>query len=366
MSFDTLPTPLRVIERTRPLSVTSLGLVEQCLLRVALNGSEIRAPIPPSPLAELGTLIHRAIEEGATLATLWRWVKDPKRVVATLVIPEGKIPLIDALGRSVVRQRIARTALLPSKQGSGEVHRRRIAKEERLLGFDGGLSGRPDKLEIGPTSITIVDYKTGRLRDAAGDLREGYRLQLMGYGALLRAMGETRELVMNLVGADGTWCERFEVEDYDRVQRLVEHVERQIPLGKSVPADELATPGAVCLTCAYRPMCGQYLESAPQAWTEGGSDSNHYGGDIWGDVVEVSRAEGLPTVVVIDPADRRATIFDVPDHVLPDFDVSRPPKLFFFGVRSVPTGQGEYPRNFFVVGDRSHESAHAAKIYAQA
>lgn len=68
-----------------------------------------------------------------------------------------------------------------------------VQLEQEHVGFEGKLRGRPDIVRKTADGTAIEDYKTGSLYEAeSGELKEGYRLQLLLYAALAEEGGGRR------------------------------------------------------------------------------------------------------------------------------------------------------------------------------
>lgn len=374
---------LTTVRRTGPISASVLGLGTSCLLRLVLDGDRSRSPpLPPSPTAILGRMIHEALSDsdrstydalrelrGKLLAGEYR--------VASVATETGEVPLRDAVGVSRMMDRIPRAAEPPKaaghegepSEGSEKImpHGQEVARltEHALVSRDGELRGRLDLLECWHDgSARVTDFKTGGIWSAPGVPQTSYRLQVAAYGCLVLEGRLASDVRVRLIGTDGAWEQRLTRQDREEVENLVGRIVRQAPRDTDLDAQSLATFGSACRWCRYRPVCGTYLDAAPKAWC--GDELDHrlpY--DTWGTIVRITEeTDDLVRLHLEDAAGRLVCIFGVPERLFPD--PAPGDSVAFFTLRPLSWSSGlEHPRNFRIVWDRPEQTAHDALVITE-
>ena len=144
--------------------------------------------------------------------------------------------------------------------------------EVKLSALGGLLEGRIDLLVVGPPRI-IEDYKTGSVRDAVGDMKEEYRVQLQLYAVLDHANSgkwPEKARAVPLVGPP----EEIDVDPVDAMA-LLDEVQSALATyraavdGKTVLTLARPSPDA-CSRCDFRVNCPSFWDSAEPAWVDHG------------------------------------------------------------------------------------------------
>jgi RecB family exonuclease len=134
--------------------------------------------------------------------------------------------------------------------------------ERWLVTRDGCLGGRPDRIDVQADHGTVIDFKTGHLRQ--GDQAASYERQLLFYAILCEdnfGVWPERGILVN--PAFGMTHEM----QLDQAQgELLSEKARALRGRLSLKLGDvsLATPGAHCKACDYRPWCGAYWEMASE------------------------------------------------------------------------------------------------------
>jgi len=332
---------------------------------MAATASEVEPVLPQSPFATLGTLVHKGLEDGLSREDILRKAVAPSTRVASAVSREGTVSLVEAVGRSNIRVRIARMPLRREHDeppaGDGSPGSR---SEYRVTGFDGEVVGVIDHVRWSQDEVTITDFKTGAIRDEMGDVREAYFLQLIAYGSLLRESGETRAIRLRLIGIDAVFDSRLEESHELRVRDLIMRGISRLPRGRAEGAENLATTGLHCWECGFRPRCAAYLRSAHGLWLEDPASHSGFVADVWGVIEETERFDGNWLVKIRDADERRNSVFGVPDHLLEDPRIPSS-EVYFFGIRPLRSSTSASGHNFEIVARKPHLSAHGATVFVK-
>lgn len=188
----------------RPLAyvtASSAAGLGGCLLRIAFRSDpEMRAAVPSSPAARLGTAAHSVLETAGrgrlgtsgfpdAFETAWSGaVAEQWRLSQGSPFEAGWRRAEDWPGFSMTKGRTRRLAarLAPPPGAAAEEpgNREPGVLEEHLQSACGGiLRGRADVVRRYPDHV-VQDYKTGSIRDADGRLKSAYRTQLLLYAYL--------------------------------------------------------------------------------------------------------------------------------------------------------------------------------------
>src|SRR5205823_4095500 len=101
-----------------------------------------------------------------------------------------------------------------------------------------------------------------------------------------------------------------------------------LPSGATLTARELAQPGPHCASCPFRPVCGAYLDAAPDLWLSGVA-SAEMPLDTWGEVLSFQRSEDRRLDLdLLDAAGRRVKILRLDDRHVPLHRVEYGAKLW--------------------------------------
>lgn len=363
--------PLQELVRDRPIRVSSLGLLKQCLLRLGLGASHSTRPLlPAGPWAEFGRAIHIFLERCANPSKAdWDWfraellagnIKGRSAALGDREVSLTRMLPAELLLRRVGRLRVGRARRRRMEVMSGTERRPAVFLEERVKGARGELVGRIDRLERWPDGRwTITDVKSGRLR-REGELRSDYVTQVAAYAFLLREREGPVGIDLRLVGSDGNWGVRFSADLQSRVEILLAEVRRRLPRGLPRPAQGLASPGNACRACRYRPLCGRYLAEAPGSWHSPGST---YPLDRWGAVERIKKQGRLLEVLLRDPMDRLTLVTGVPERLLPT-TLKVGSQVWFFGLHAT---SGSSRTWFHVLNpERGTSSAHGVGVFHDA
>jgi hypothetical protein len=181
-----------------------------------------------------------------------------------------------------------------------------LPPETRLTSADGTVSGRIDVARWTPDGVVVRDYKTGDVLDntegGGHDVRAAYQVQLKLYAALHADARKFWPVGLELVTMSGeiipvqftqAECAVLFDEAKGRAADLWRRV-GQVRAGQAALTD-LATPGAACQWCRYRPVCPAY-----RPWSESQTPSDSWARDVWGTVQGVSTTRRSLAVVELN------------------------------------------------------------------
>lgn len=356
-----LPDVLRV-----PTSVTPsmLGAWNKCRLRLVATSPinrDVVAQSPRGPDAEFGTIVHRAIaaaRRGEQHPDQW-FLRSLRERQAELAIDPatqrysdlaecvrpGKVD--EAIAMIVSNYRPGRSNT-SSSSASGVATERRTGSEVPLVSESLGLRGSADLISEVDGGVEIVDFKTGSVLDANGEVRRSYRLQLLAYALMVREREPKVRISLvldngtrTLVACDDGALSEARVE----IDRMVS----ALPDGDDVAPTNLAEPGPDCISCSLRSSCPDYLAAAPTWWRNVPREIERAPYDSWGEVRTAS-FDGVRRVTLVDAAGRGVRIDRLSSfHDLSD--VREGDKLWFFGLNPETVkrgfgGERPHPRLF--------------------
>jgi CRISPR/Cas system-associated exonuclease Cas4 (RecB family) len=151
-----------------------------------------------------------------------------------------------------------------------------VQLEQEHAGFEGKLRGRPDIVRKTADGTAIEDYKTGSLYEAeSGELKEGYRLQLLLYAALAEKVeGEGTTTSAKLIPLEGEPAQ-IEIEGTEAAEAAVAVIAAMDGYNQAVAAgaapQDLASPEpGHCRFCPFAVRCPAFWTAITPEWsTEG-------------------------------------------------------------------------------------------------
>lgn len=363
---------------------SGLSKAAECPLKAVLSSRELSAPrLPTHPAAERGSVFHKLLERAgkgslqrlgsaresveaelelllanaharlaresntAHFADLRATVSEVEwhnKTTSILLIAES---LLEKAPTSFGRPRSNETQSLTYAElaGEGTFHEVEISCGELRL------YGRMDQVEITrPKKVRISDYKTGRVMDRKGDVREQVARQLRLYALAVAHYDPSAEIELCVVEGTSTRHLDWDTESRAETERLLEELLARLPAGKECQSNELARSGPWCSNCSFRHVCRVYLEDAPQIWSVG-CDSGPYPLDIWGEIRRREQTTAGISLDVTDAANRNVHLqrIDIRHGSLDSFNSGR--RVYLFGLASTQPSQHQgkhfHPRNFF-------------------
>ena len=168
-------------------------------------------------------------------------------------------------------------------KGSNSPSDRRRGSEVPLFSASLRLRGSADLITQSNEIVQIVDYKTGRLTDAEGEIRHTYRLQLLAYALMVLEQEPKAKITLALDNGSRMQVD-FDDDDLDDARREIDRMVAALPVGADVAAANLAEPGPDCVACSIRPSCPAYLAAAPGWWHDVPAGLPFVPQDSWGEV----------------------------------------------------------------------------------
>lgn len=164
-----------------------------------------------------------------------------------------------------------------------DVGRERLVASRRLR-----LVGRPDFSRQAAGSVHIVDYKSGRVLDASGEVFDEHLTQLRLYALVAEEAFPDSEVHL-YVEHGVTELVRWDAHAREVVRERLEALSARLPAGRTLDAESLAHPGSHCVGCRIRHRCGTYLATVPSWWPDAPGNPRPLPLDVWGAIVDVRR-----------------------------------------------------------------------------
>ena len=266
-----------------------------CLLREVWTAAGNDPLLPPSPLAELGSLIHKLLgaagrgeleggsddrikqtwidivslaEERMTLSVMQR-----HQVPLSRTIPDYEVRRMRAFHRA---KEIAGIAVRGAFERP-KVGRERTGCEVWVEAHDGQIGGYIDRATKAEDGVVLSDYKSGTVMTSGKApsslvVSRHHREQLMLYAALYRFTYGDWPVRLEVVPLHGTAISvQYDVEEADGLladaMAFLQNANQSImdvETGRRQIA-ELASPDSKnCRFCLFRPACPAYWSARPQ------------------------------------------------------------------------------------------------------
>jgi len=317
-----LPTPFDEITIPEMFSPTAIASAGGCQLRMIAASTPKPLPsLPSGPFVELGILAHRVLERysrgaGPAGSVFDACERESLKRLHSDASMAHYADLPSAVGLAYWSRfranLVARCERVPVRAQSIRASQTRtpilVGTERVLTSTKLRLKGRPDQMRRMGAVLEIRDYKTGRIHDAAGELRSEIVIQLWCYGLLVLErdpMADIRLIVDN--GEDHEIP--FGLAEQKQARRAIRRALRGFAAGRSFSAITLASPGESCANCPVRDRCRAYLSVAPTWWRLGPETPDELARDVWGIVTAVSTdSAGAISVVLKDAVDRKVKI----------------------------------------------------------
>lgn len=273
-----------LLKRPTSIGVTDIPRLDKCPLSVVLTRGLDRDHLLPSthPYALLGTLHHQLIEdaqngtagdppEEARLKSRW-----DSNVLELEQRTRGGpdacwVPFadfIDDLERTRLRAiQMARGVSVVERSSSPGGGGARYGAEIPVDIQSGELTikGKIDCVRRVGDAVHLIDFKSGRVKDATGQVKDEYRRQLTLYAALYERQYQTLPSYLALVDVEGEElpiaADASEIRStLDRAEHAVEAWQRSIPSGDLTlqviqTAVEARPATETCRHCAARHHC---------------------------------------------------------------------------------------------------------------
>jgi hypothetical protein len=283
---------LKPIRRVSPSRYTAM---RSCLLREVWTAAGNPPLLPPSPLAELGTVIHELLGaagrgelEGAGHDRIERtWVdlvSLAEKRMALSALQRHQVPLSRSIPDYEVRKLRAlhRAAEIAGVAVRGRVGRPRqglehVGCEVWVESHDGQIGGYIDRATMTPEGVVLSDYKSGAVliseKGACSRVvRRAHKEQLMLYAALYRLTFGVWPARLEVVPLQGTAVAiPYDAEEADgllaaAVAFLQDANRRvaEVEIGRGQTAGLASPCSGNCRLCLFRPACDAYWSARTQ------------------------------------------------------------------------------------------------------
>ncbi|TCS35614.1 PD-(D/E)XK nuclease superfamily protein [Paucimonas lemoignei] len=367
------------LARKKPVSPSKLAVFSTCPLRYLLETERPDAlSLPAGPHALRGTAVHMVIEECGEQAANGQTIKEKIfNLVSALVQQRGGLDLtklvFDTYGieglftkEQVIKsvQFVNRVARIHGQYLSHHSARGTVLTQKQVYPQLGpekwfedrvlDLAGKVDLTYLtNDGTVRVVDFKTGRVRDDSQKPIEGYVLQLAAYGLLLEKAFCAPAIHLELMGPADSWDAPLDDQLRAMAKSVLCQLKRLLPLNQEVHTVEMATPGAHCHSCSYRPSCQKY---SGKLWAGGRECEVAAPVDIAGRVLEVFNFGDVMTLRVETSRGITCSISGIPLRLYQSINVGSKITAYSLGSFEV-AGRSSIPANFFMLRPDSPRSS---------
>ena len=240
-------------EFNRPSPASALGLASHEMVEQVGQG-RFDEPEEGELEAALERGFDAAIEEqGKALAEAW-----PRSSIPEPARWPGYRPTRRRLLRRLREQALGRRR--------GGHPKAEVRVEEMIRASDAPVHGRPDRVEVRPDGVHLVDLKSGWA--AMPDLRPAHRRQLLIYAFLWHSRHGVWPVTASVQRLDGTRLS-FNVDSAEAERLVADLLERREEFNRTEAADtwDLAFPSPeTCEHCPFRATCSPFFESVDAEW----------------------------------------------------------------------------------------------------
>ena len=263
--------------------------MQSCLLREVWNASGNEPLLPPSPLAELGSAIHKLLEaagrgqledgQRAEVEATWtELISEAESRMSLSALKRPQVPLKKSISDFEVRKLRACRRAGEIAHDAGYARQNQGKRPPQPTGFelwveteDGAVGGYIDRVKMTEKGVVLSDYKSGALLDGGTggeprEVKQAYREQMELYAALYRHNCETWPASLEIVPLQGVPLELL--FDAGHAERLLATARRSLRAANTIIEEvengnadvtTLASPKAEhCRVCLFRPACRAY------------------------------------------------------------------------------------------------------------
>lgn len=278
-----------VVKQFRRVSPSRYTAMHACLLREVWSASGNEPLLPSSPLAELGSVIHRLLEaagrgqldggqNGNVDATWEELISQAEKKMALSALRQHQVPLSRNIPDFDVRKLRACHRAAEIAHDAFRSHDDRPRQSPHPTGFelwveshDGQVGGYIDRVTMTKDGVVLSDYKSGAILDSGigggpGELKRAYKDQMELYAGLYRLKCGAWPIGLRIVPLQGTPVEV--VLDPEDAERLLAEASTFLcaaneriakVMNGSAEITALAVPQAMhCKLCLFRPACRAY------------------------------------------------------------------------------------------------------------
>ncbi len=263
--------------------------MQACLLREVWTAAGNEPLLPVSPLAELGSVIHRLFEAAGrgqlhggrkekVDATWNELVLDAERNMARSTLRQHQVPMSKSIPDFQVRKLRACRRAAEIAHDAFRAYDGRSRQSPQSTGFelwvesdDGQVGGYIDRVTMTEEGAVLCDYKSGAVLDpgtgdGSSEPKRPYKVQMELYAALYRLKSGVWPIRLEIVPLQGTPVEvRFDPENAKRLlaeaRVFLRSANKRIAEAEdgSTEIIDLASPRSMyCRLCLFRPACQAY------------------------------------------------------------------------------------------------------------
>ena len=261
-----------------------------CIMRIFGRDPDSKKFIPSligGPFAEIGNLVHRAIEiadqRSNLLEVFDHLVKErgieltndkrkshysdlrssvgESRWLSQLIVLKSHVGQTESLELNLIRLS-SNTSGVVEGNGFKDLRQPSINYEVPFHSPDLGLSGRIDRIEVDSSgNINVIDVKTGLLVGSDGEYKIEYLIQLAAYELLVKEKWPASNIKLFLEGSESHLIELSPEIRAELLKKLNSFREVAGKLGgTTVDAYSAQQKGPHCLNCPIRHRCKSYRE----------------------------------------------------------------------------------------------------------
>ena len=278
-----------VVKPFRRVSPSRYTAMQSCLLREVWAASGTPSLLPPSPLTELGSVIHHLLEAagrgqlggGANEKIESTWhecLAKAEGKMALSFLSRHLVPLSRSISDFQVRKLRACHRAKEIAHNACRIPAARHKQSSLPTAFelwveseDGFVGGYIDRVMMTKRGVILCDYKSGTVLDSGiegnvGQLKQAYKVQMGLYAALYHIKYRVWPIRLNIVPLQGDPVDvHFEREYAKRLlseaSMFLNYANKRIEqvLNGKAETSALASPlPAHCRFCLFRPACVAY------------------------------------------------------------------------------------------------------------
>jgi len=278
-----------VVKQFRRVSPSRYTAMQACLLREVWTAAGNEPLLPLSPLAELGSVIHRLFEAAGrgqlhggrkekVDATWNELVLDAERNMARSTLRQHQVPMSKSIPDFQVRKLRACRRAAEIAHAAFRAYDGRSRQSPQSTGFelwvesdDGQVGGYIDRVTMTEEGVVLCDYKSGAVLDpgtgdGSSEPKRAYKVQMELYAALYRLKSGVWPIRLEIVPLQGTPVEvRLDPENAKRLLAeasvFLRSANKRIAEVEdgSTEIIDLASPRSMyCRLCLFRPACQAY------------------------------------------------------------------------------------------------------------
>lgn len=278
-----------VVKQFRRVSPSRYAAMQDCLLREVWTASGNEPLLPPSPLAELGSVIHRLLEAAGRgqlndarndkIDAAWEeLILDAERNMTLSMLRQHQVPMSRSIPDFQVRKLRACRRAAEIARNAFQASHCRPRPSSQPAGFElwvesdhGQVGGYIDRVVVTKEGVVLRDYKSGAILDSrteegSGELKRAYKVQMELCAALYQLKSGVWPIRLEIVPLQGTPVDvRFNPENAKRLlaeaSAFLHSANKRIAEVENGSAElfGLASPqGMYCRICLFRPACRAY------------------------------------------------------------------------------------------------------------